>query len=497
MGDIYRSFYTNSEPIVSYMVKQLNLSNEQHILEPCAGEGVFVDAILAKQPNISIECYDINPEACRILREKYHSKENIKIIESDPLLDCNLDMISSMGKGFDRIIANPPYGAWQDYSRRSLLKKRYKNLYVKESYTLFLYRAIQVLRERGRLVFIIPDTFLNLHMHKELRKFLLLNTKLIEIILFPSKFFPGINFGYANLCIITAEKSTIRNENNKNKLKIVTGFQTPRELSLGNNENSHFFTQSDIYNSLDHALFISKEPKIVQMLNQAKLRIGDVADCVTGIYTGNDKKYLRVVSQHIRNGSKYLEVPSSAIYLPNNSEAIIKGIEGEQNFVPIVKGGNTKFLKHDQWFIDWSNKAVKHYQSNSKARFQNSQYYFQTGIAVPMVSSKRITASLMKNRVFDQSIVGVFPKDNELIYYLLAFFNTLTCNQLIRTINPSANNSSNYLKKIPYIEPPTKQLRNHINQIIQKIIADIEENDSYEHSDESALDQIFAEIYGF
>ena len=497
MEDIYRSFYTNSKSIVSYMVKQLGLSHKQHILEPCAGEGVFIDAVLAKQPDVSIECYDINPEACKILRGKYQGKENIKIIESDPLFDCNLDLVANMGQGFDRIIANPPYGAWQDYSRRSLLKQRYKNLYVKESYTLFLYRAIQLLKESGRLVFIIPDTFLNLHMHKELRKFLLVNTKIIEIALFPSKFFPGVNFGYANLCIITAEKSAIRNGNNKNQFKILTGFQRPRELSLGNNGHSQTFVQSDIYNSLDHALFISKEPKIMQMLNQAQLRIGDVADCVTGIYTGNDKKYLRVLSQDIRNSKKYLEVPPSAIYLPNNSETIIEGIEGEQNFVPIVKGGNTKFLKQDHWFIDWSKKAVSHYQSNSKARFQNSQYYFQTGIAVPMVSSKRITASLMKNRVFDQSIVGVFPKDEELIYYLLAFFNTLTCNQLIRTINPSANNSANYLKKVPYIGPPTKQILRNINQVIQKIITDIEENDSYEQSDESKLDRIFAEIYGF
>lgn len=496
MEDVYRSFYTNSEPIVTYMVRQLDLSNHQHILEPCAGEGVFIDAVLKKQPNVNVECYDINPEACRILREKYHSKKNIKVIESDPLFDCNLDLVANMGQGFDRIIANPPYGAWQDYSRRILLKQRYKNLYVKESYTLFLYRAIQVLKENGRLVFIIPDTFLNLHMHKELRKFLLLNTKIIEIALFPSKFFPGVNFGYANLCIITAEKCTTQDENNKSQLKIRTGFQTPKELSLGRNGNSHVLVQSDIYNSLDHALFISEQPKIMQMLNQTKLRIRDVADCVTGIYTGNDKKYLCVLSQHIRNSSKYSEVSPSAIYLPNNSKTIIEGVKGEQSFVPIVKGGNTKFLKQDQWFIDWSTEAIKHYQSNPKARFQNSQYYFQTGIAVPMVSSKRITASLMRNRVFDQSIVGVFPKDKELTYYLLAFFNTLTCNHLIRTINPSANNSANYLKKIPYIEPPTEQVLKDINQIVQKILADIEETGSYEHSDEEKIDQIFAEIYG-
>lgn len=64
-----------------------------------------------------------------------------------------------------------------------------------------------------------------------------------------------------------------------------------------------------------------------------------------------------------------------------------------------------------------------------------------------MVSSSSITGALIDNRLFDQSIVGVFPKDESLLLYILAFFNSPTCNKLIKTINPSANNPSNYIKK--------------------------------------------------
>ena len=94
-----------------------------------------------------------------------------------------------------------------------------------------------------------------------------------------------------------------------------------------------------------------------------------------------------------------------------------------------------------------------HIQAEHKARFQNSRFYFKRGIAVPMVSSTRVSASVMEDAVFDQSIVGVFPHESSLFHYLLGFFNSPTCTTLLRTLNPSANNSANYLKKLPILLP--------------------------------------------
>jgi hypothetical protein len=72
-----------------------------------------------------------------------------------------------------------------------------------------------------------------------------------------------------------------------------------------------------------------------------------------------------------------------------------------------------------------------------------------------MISSSAITGSLIDGRLFDRSIVGVFPKHGQeyLLMYLLGFFNSKVCNDIIRTINASSNNSSNYIKKIPIIIP--------------------------------------------
>lgn len=59
--------------------------------------------------------------------------------------------------------------------------------------------------------------------------------------------------------------------------------------------------------------------------------------------------------------------------------------------------------------MNWSKNAVLHYKKDKKARFQNPKYYFRYGIGVPMISSSSITASLIEYKLFDQSIVGIFP----------------------------------------------------------------------------------------
>jgi hypothetical protein len=146
----------------------------------------------------------------------------------------------------------------------------------------------------------------------------------------------------------------------------------------------------------------------------------------------------------------------------------LSGITNCQTYIPLIKGGNIRYYKNNLWFINWSMEAVNHYRTNQKARFQNSQFYFKTGIAVPMVSSINVTASLIDNRLFDQSIVGIFPKNKKHLYYILAFFNSPICTKLLRQINPSANNSANYINKNPVIIPDIDTLEN-INELVKII----------------------------
>ena len=491
----YQAFYTKSAPIVDYMVEKLSLEHNDMIFEPCGGDGVFVEAILNRNKNANIDICELNDKAFNILKNKFYAYPAVNIRRCDTLLDNNLIFHSQFGGIYDKIIANPPYGAWQDYDKRKTLKKIFPDIYAKETYTLFLFRCIALLKNRGILTFIIPDTFLNLHMHKAIREHILTRTKILELTLFPSSFFPGVNFGYANLSIITLQKCNNREECLNNNFKIFNGFTNIEQLT--DKLNWSTYTQKEIIGNPDHSFFIANDRKVIMAINTIKLKIGDVADCVTGFYSGDDKKYLRVISPDLKNGKNYnlikpLDINKSYKSIPD----ILDGIDGEKFFIPVVKGGNIKYIKPDWWFMNWSKEAVLHYKVNKKSRFQNSQFYFKFGIGVPMISSSSITASLIENKLFDQSIVGIFPKDESLTYYLLAFFNSPTCNQLIRTINSSTNNSANYIKKIPFAMPDEKTLKD-ITNIISEILISIKENRDFDKSFEMQINDYFKALYGF
>lgn len=490
---VYQAYYTKSEPILNYMTEMLDIQPYDSIFEPCGGDGAFVDKIVKKYPLSNVCIYELNSKAVYTLREKYKQFDNIRIKETDTLLDN--DVISGYCK-FDKIIGNPPYGARNDDAKKNVLSKLYADLYIKESYTLFLYACINCLKENGELCFIIPDTFLNLHRHTKIRKYLLTHTIIRELALFPSSFFPGVNFGYANLCIITLSKSSDISKNLRNKVVIRTNYSKVNDLENRNAGKTKLVSQESIYNSVGSALLFNSSDKLTALINDTSLKkIGDIATCVTGFYSGNDKTYLRPLNKSVRNAKKYNIVEPQSIYLDVLSDdEKMNGIESDMNFVPIVKGGNTKYVKPNHWFMDWSKKAIKEYRLSRKCRFQNSSFYFQNGVGIPMIRSSELTAALISGRLFDQSIVGIFPKDEKLINYLLAFFNSSICTKLINAINPSTNNSANYIKKIPFIIP-TKEIRIEVESLVEQIIAKLNVGDEGIRDLEDQLNIIFNNLY--
>ena len=110
-----------------------------------------------------------------------------------------------------------------------------------------------------------------------------------------------------------------------------------------------------------------------------------------------------------------------------------------------------------------------------------------------MVKSKKIKSNLIENQVFDQSVVGVFPKDPNLLYYLLGFFNTDVFNTIVHTINPTANNSSNYIKKVPVIV--NEDGINYINGLVEQLVNIKRETTKIDAEIEREIEAYFNDIY--
>ena len=449
--DPYRAFFTADEILGGYMASLLYLVENDTVFEPAAGDGHLIEAIQKVNSHLCITAYELHPNQISNLRKKFSKDPTVHVVKGDTLLCPDLDMRENFGPRFSKIIANPPYGGWQEYERRADLKKRFRGFYVRETYTLFLLRCLRLLAEDGTLVFIVPNTFLYLHLHAPLREYIIREFSIETIDVFKSSLFPGISFGYADLCIVSISRKKAKSHHSF-RLRIVdkiNEFASP----LDREPSSAFILQKDVLRTYNYAIPVSPGHVIPEESSEKKLTMSDIAHCATGFYSGNDKYFLRRASILVPRSHGYqIADPNLIESHPEGVPNILNGLTGNRTFIPILKGGGYQFLKPTMWFVNWSERCVAHYKSDRKARFQNSSYYFERGIGFPMVTSTKPTASLIQESLFDQSIVGIFPKKIKL-EFLLAYCNSNPFWACLKTINPSANNSAKYVLRTPVVRP--------------------------------------------
>ena len=463
----FQAFYTDADEIRLLMQELLGDVDGKKVLEPCAGEGAFLDGLIGK-PSL-IHAVDIDKNHIDLLDDKFGEKVIKVHADFIDLFISNTKTVTSTlsESGYDSIICNPPFGLRFSVEYRRQIKKKFPQFYVRESYGLFLYFGINLLSTGGRFVYIVPDTFFTSRNHMPLRQFLVDNTSITDIIQFRSKRFETVNFGYGNLCIIAGFKGKSISINSVRWSDSIKSNSSLKDDLINISENVPYaYFEDNISTAWIH-------PKIRRNIKFPKdsVLLGDIAECRTGIYTGNNQKYCAYNEScppSRANGHPINWNQSVFKKLLTNHEKLF-GLTGDCCYVPFIRGGHRKPFEVSQHALNWSKDAVDFYDNNKKARLQNHTFYFRKGLAIPMVTSGRLTASLMENSVFDQGVVGVFPHKEEYLSFLLIYINSDIVSKYKSLINSGANNSANYLKRIP-VPRVSETLLDKANTIVEKAI---------------------------
>ena len=452
----FQPFYTDAQHIRELMLDLLGDVEGMTVLEPCAGQGAFLKGLQGTP--VQVDAVDIDERHIALLK---HLPKFVRPIHADFIdhfVSGGLLAKTSLSAHYDAVICNPPYGLSFSVEYRKSIKKRLPQAYVRESYGLFMYFAIEALRQGGRYVFIVPDTFLTSRNHRPLRQFILEQGRPSHIIRFPSRLFGTVNFGYGHLCIIAgnrgrlpADASVVWSETTEPELPLPHALKQAERL-LGSYLAEH------CENGWIHPIHLE-----AVAFDRASVQLGDIAECRTGIYTGDNVRFCGFDAKQppprSANGHP-IDWSSSVHMAPLRADEYREGIEGHGNtYVPFVRGGHRKPFDATRWALDWSKSAIETYRTDKKARLQNHKFYFREGLAIPMVTSGRLSASYMSGAVFDQGVVGVFPHDPALLQFLLIYLNSEQISERAKAvINPGANNSANYVKRIPVIVPTSAEL---------------------------------------
>jgi type I restriction-modification system DNA methylase subunit len=194
---------------------------------------------------------------------------------------------------FDVVIGNPPYG-YRGIPTPEL-KKAYGEKYVTsegnfDMYRFFIERSISLLREGGLLGFIIPNTFLTATSYKKLRKYILDNCTINQIVDIGLNVFEGVT---VESIILILNKTFA--DNHKNKQKIQISICRSKTESLMESTNIYFIPQSEFvtskYNNFNIYLD-SKANQITHKIENNSILLERIAYVTVGINTGYIKEVL-------------------------------------------------------------------------------------------------------------------------------------------------------------------------------------------------------------
>lgn len=280
IGAVYESLRSISDKSANgayftpaFVCENISVSDNSSVLDPCAGTGTMLLKILTKNHNPkNIYLRDIDETALKIAVINFVLHFNsCKAMVNIAVCDILIPFKKSQ-KRFDYIISNPPYGARFTQIRKAELRYNFPELNTAESFSIALLQAHKMLKSSGKLIFILPDSFLYVGGHYNIRKQIFTERRDVSI----------QNFGKAFKGVLS---SVIRLETGPG-----TGIVT-----VNNNENAVSFTHKQISENFFRPLNVKSETErdiLTKMLNCNSFTLKGKCTFGLGVVTGNNKKHL-------------------------------------------------------------------------------------------------------------------------------------------------------------------------------------------------------------
>lgn len=208
------SFYTPkiiADFLVNYLSEKTQKLNAISILEPSAGDGIFVKSIYSHN-SLSKKLEKVI--AIEINKEELDKISNsINDISFTAIHSDFLDFQSRNNEKFSIVLGNPPYIKKNllkidqiDHCKGIHQKADLSDTTPKNIWTAFLVRCIEFTNERGILAFVLPSELLQVKFASELRELILKEFERVEIFTFNELLFKDCK-GQDTLLLIGERKS--------------------------------------------------------------------------------------------------------------------------------------------------------------------------------------------------------------------------------------------------------------------------------------------------
>lgn len=263
---------------------------------------------------------------------------------------------------------NPPYITYRGKEKTSIkddelkiLIKHYKKSaeYKVNSYALFIEEGLALCRTDGNLSYIIPGSILQNCYLKKIRRFLLTENQIKEIVMFDNRIFDAVTDSLILRC------------NNGYKNNNIMSYKRVKDLSFKNVDQQ--FIKTEIWNNIKTSFVIDVKTKatdcnIFLKMESFGLQLGDIYNVYVGIVANGIKKFL-YKTKETDNFKKYLQGKHIAPYIIKYNSIYI-------DFQPNLLHSNT-----DRSVYEQSEKILVRKTGNVLlAVIDNEQYYTDQSI---------------------------------------------------------------------------------------------------------------------
>lgn len=213
------SYYTPAKN-ARIMLEDIRFDQNSVLLDPCCGSGSF----FLEAENLSPErIYGVDSDPIAVMLAQINLLLKFPLEEFEPHIYCADFLCESClprGVNFTHIVTNPPWGAQHS---------------GKDSFELFFRKSCLVLAQGGEIRFLLPSAFLNVKAHKNLRKYILENLRIISLSVH-SDAFSGVLTDYVHICarrLPPADDAVVVQKNGEKKQIPLEAFRLTEECVFG------------------------------------------------------------------------------------------------------------------------------------------------------------------------------------------------------------------------------------------------------------------------